>query len=126
MKNFTLLILIVAFAGVLQAANLPLDFETGTYQFTDFDGGAVTIINNPQSSGINTSSKVAQMVKSAGQTWGGSWIALASPIDFSVNKKFKMKVFSPRIGAKVLLKVENMDNAAIAFEKEMITTVANT
>jgi hypothetical protein len=29
------------------------------------------------------------MVKNAGQTWGGSWIQLANPIDFSVNKTFK-------------------------------------
>ena len=125
MKKFTLFILIISIAGLVKAANLPLDFETGTYTFTDFDGGAVTVINNPQSSGINTSAKVAKMVKSAGQTWGGSWIAMDAPIDFSTNKLFKMKVFSPRVGAKVLLKVENISNSAVAFEKEMLTTVAN-
>jgi len=125
MKKFTFFILIIAIAGFVKAADLPLDFETGTYTFTDFDGGAVTVISNPQSSGINTSTKVAQMVKRAGQTWGGSWIALANPIDFSTNKLFKMKVFSPRVGAKVLLKVENISNGAVAFEKEMLTTVAN-
>ncbi len=125
MKKFTFFILIIAIAGFVKAADLPLDFETGTYTFTDFDGGAVTVISNPQLSGINTSTKVAQMVKSAGQTWGGSWIALANPIDFSTNKLFKMKVFSPRVGAKVLLKVENISNNAVAFEKEMLTTVAN-
>ena len=125
MKKFTLFILIISIAGLVKAANLPLDFETGTYTFTDFDGGAVTVINNPQSSGINTSAKVAKMVKSAGQTWGGSWIALDAPINFSTNKLFKMKVFSPRIGAKVLLKVENMSNGAISYEKQMLTTVAN-
>jgi hypothetical protein len=125
MKKFTLFILIISISSLVKAANLPLDFETGTYTFTDFDGGVVTVINNPQSSGINTSTKVAQMVKNAGQTWGGSWIALDAPIDFSTNKLFKMKVFSPRVGAKVLLKVENMDNAGIFFQKEMLTTVAN-
>jgi hypothetical protein len=106
---------------------LPLDFESSTitYTFNDFDGGGVTVISNPQSSGINTSSKVAKMVKSVGQTWGGSWILLDAPIDFSVNKTFKMKVFSPRVGAKVLLKVENQDNGAISYEKEVLTTVAN-
>jgi hypothetical protein len=125
MKKFTLFILIVAIAGFVKAADLPLDFETGTYTFTDFDGGATTVISNPQSSGINTSTKVAKMVKSAGQTWGGSWIGLANPIDFSKNKLFKMKVFSPRVGAKVLLKVENNTNAGISYEKQMLTTVAN-
>ena len=37
-----------------------------------------------------------------------------------------MKVFSPRVGAKVLLKVENLTNGAIFFEKEVSTTVAYT
>ena len=106
---------------------LPLDFQSSTllYAFTNFDGGNVTVINNPQSSGINTSTKVARMVKGAGQPWGGSFIALANPINFSVFKKFKMKVFSPRVGAKVLLKVENINDGGINFEKEVLTTVAN-
>ena len=65
------------------------------------------------------------MVKNAGQTWGGSTLMLDGPIDFSVNKTFKMKVFSPRVGAKVLLKVENPTDATINFEKEVLTTVAN-
>ena len=114
---------LVSFSQVV----LPLDFEmpASSYTFTDFDGGASTVISNPHSSGINTSSQVAQMIKSAGQVWGGSFIALSSPINFSVNKTFKMKVFSPRVGAKVLLKVENNDNAAISFEKQVLTTVAN-
>ena len=37
-----------------------------------------------------------------------------------------MKVYSPRVGAKVLLKVENLTNGGIFFEKEVLTTVANT
>ncbi len=106
---------------------LPMDFESTTilYNFTNFDGGNTTKIPNPQINGINTSANVAQMVKSAGQPWGGSWIQLAAPIDFSVNKTFKVKVFSPRVGAKLLLKVENETNSGINFEKEVLTTIAN-
>jgi len=106
---------------------LPLDFEskTLTYLFTDFDGGNVTVVNNPFASGINTSSKVGKMVKNPGQVWGGSWISLAGPIDFSTKKIFKMKVYSPRVGAKVLLKVENQNDGGINFEKEVTTTKAN-
>lgn len=113
--------------GVSTAVELPLDFESSAvdYSWTNFDGGEVTIIDNPQSGGINTSSKVAQMVKGAGQSWGGSYITLDAPIDFSVNKTFKMKVFVPNAGDKVLLKVENASNGAIAFEKEATTTVGN-
>lgn len=107
--------------------NLPLTFESATlnYKFTDFNGGATTVIDNPQINGINTSTKVAKMVKNADQTWGGSWIGLSSPIDFSLNKIFRMKVFSPRVGAKVLLKVENASNSNMSYEVTATTTVAN-
>lgn len=124
-KIFTFLMMLFASIGILRAADFPMDFETGTFTFLNFDGGNTTVVANPHVSGINTSTKVAQMVKSAGQTWGGSYIVLSAPIDFSEKKLFKMKVFSPRVGAKVLLKAENMDNGSIALEKVMLTTVAN-
>ncbi len=106
---------------------LPITFESPTvdYTFTNFGGGVVTKINNPQVSGLNTSSKVGRMVKNAPEVWAGSLISVGSPIDFSANKVFRMKVFSPRVGAKVLLKVENQTNGGIFFEKEVVTTVAN-
>jgi hypothetical protein len=107
--------------------SLPLTFESSTlnYTWTNFDGGNVTVIANPQVNGINTSSKVARMVKGAGQTWGGSYITLDAPINFSTQKIVKMKVYSPRVGAKVLLKVENLTSGGISYEKEVLTTVAN-
>jgi len=79
----------------------------------------VTKVNNPQINGINTSAKVGKMVKNAPEVWGGSFIALGAPIDFTLNKVFRMKVYSPRVGAKVLLKVENLTNGGISFEKEV-------
>jgi hypothetical protein len=110
----------------VETLGLPLTFESNslTYTFNDFDGGVATVVNNPQSGGSNTSAKVGKMVKNAGQIWGGSWIGLAAPIDFSTKKTFKVKVFSPRVGAKLLLKVENQSNGGISFEKEAVTTVA--
>lgn len=110
----------------VETVSLPLTFESNSlsYTFNDFDGGLATVINNPQSGGNNTSAKVGRMVKNAGQIWGGSWIGLAAPIDFSTKKTFKVKVFSPRAGAKLLLKVENQNDGGISFEKEVTTTVA--
>ncbi|TAH05386.1 MAG: hypothetical protein EAZ16_02180 [Sphingobacteriales bacterium] len=107
---------------------LPISFESLTvnYTFTDFGGGVATKINNPHMNGINTSAKVGKLVKNAPEVWGGSFITLGNPIDFSSNKVFRMKVYSPRVGAKVLLKTENLTNGGISFEKEVITTVANT
>jgi len=126
MKKITLLfVLMISSFGFSQT--LPLDFESSStsYTFTDFDGGAATRIANPNSGGINTTANVGKMVKGPGQIWAGSLLSLATPIDFSVNKIFKVKVFSPRVGAKLLLKVENLTNAAINFEKEAICTTAN-
>jgi hypothetical protein len=125
MKKITLFILIISIASLVKAGNLPLDFETGTYTFTNFDGGAVTVINNPQSSGINTSTKVARMVKNSGQNWAGSLITLDNAIDFSTGKTFKMKVFVPKPNVKVLLKVENATDGSIFYEKEVTTTLTS-
>lgn len=117
----------VALASNANNLGLPLDFESSTlnYAFTDFNGGAVTIIDNPQKSGIDVSNKVGQMVKNADQTWGGSFITLDNPIDFSTKKTFTMKVYSPRVGAHVLLKVENLTDGNTFYQQEVSTTMAN-
>jgi hypothetical protein len=112
--------------AALAAPSLPIDFESSAvaYTFTDFDGGVGTKIANPNPSGINTSANVGRIVKGAGQPWAGSLIALAAPINFSVNKIFKVKVYSPRVGAKLLLKVEGAAGV-VPFEREVVGTVAN-
>jgi len=126
MKKITFLFLICfALIGTTKAASLPLNFEAGTFVITNFDGGALTVINNPYSSGINTSTKVAKMVKNAGQQWAGSYITLENAIDFSAGKIFKMKVYAPKVGTKVLLKVENAADGNINFEKGAVTKLAN-
>lgn len=107
---------------------LPIDFESFTvsYVFSDFGGVTSTVIDNPDASGINTSSKVGHSFKSEGaENWGGSLLTLGSPIDFSAGKLFKMKVWSPKTGAVVKLKVENLDNGDIAYEMDAVTTTSN-
>ena len=109
---------------------LPFDFETSptASDFYDFDGGQLTIADNPNSSGINTSSKVAKMLKGCGdsvQQWGGSYATLASAIDFSSKKSFTMDVYVPAVGTKVLLKVENAGDNTINKEVTVDSTVAN-
>jgi hypothetical protein len=110
-----------------ESLTVPLTFESSSlkYDFVNFDGGntSVVIIHKRQVS--IRRQKWVKWLKSAGQTWGGSFITLESPIDFSAKKTFKMKVYSPRVGAKVLLKVENLTNGAVSFEKEVTTTKAN-
>lgn len=97
--------------------NLPLDFESTTtpYPFTDFDGGVATKIANPQISGINTSATVIQMVKGSGAVWAGSKITMSSPIDLTTDRIFKVKVFSPVAGIRLMLKFEG--SGPFTFQK---------
>ncbi len=113
--------------NIVDPVLLPLTFESLTipYDFINFGGGTVTVIDNPQKNGINTSNRVGRMVKNPPEPWGGSVITLGEAINFSANKIFRMKVFSPRVGAKVLLKVENLTDGGIFFEQEATSTVAN-
>jgi hypothetical protein len=106
---------------------IPITFESATvnYAFTNFGGATATKIPNPQINGINTSANVGRMVKNAPEVWAGALLTVGGNIDFSTNKVFRMKVFSPRVGARVLLKVENLTNGGIFFEKEVTSTVAN-
>jgi hypothetical protein len=72
---------------------IPMNFESSTltYGFFNFDGGNASVVANPSKTGSNTSNKVGKMVKGpGGQPWGGSFIELASPIDFSAGKTIKL------------------------------------
>jgi hypothetical protein len=106
---------------------IPITFESATvnYTFTNFGGATATKIPNPQMNGINTTANVGRMVKNGPEVWAGSLLTVGGNIDFSANKVFRMKVFSPRVGARVLLKVENLTNGGIFFEREATSTVAN-
>jgi len=103
---------------------LPFDFESGltTSSFTDFDGGIATVIPNPQSSGINTSATVAQIVRNGGEIWSGSKVILGSNLDFTTDNVMSMKVFTTApIGTVVKLKVESGSGAD---ERDVTTTVS--
>jgi beta-glucanase (GH16 family) len=86
------------------------DFEpaSGPFTFGDFGGGVVTLITNPQASGINTSANVAQMQKFAGEVFGGSTFTLDGEVDFSASSVFTMKVFASR-AVPVLFKLEGLN-----------------
>lgn len=107
---------------------LPIDFESFTvaYGFVNFGNAVASVVDNPDANGLNTSAKVGQFVKTTGaETWAGTTLALKDPIDFSTYKNFKVKVWSPKAGATVKLKLENMDDGDIAIEIDASTTVAN-
>lgn len=105
---------------------LPIDFESETisYDFIDFGGAFSQVIDNPDASGENTSSKVAEFLKEAGaETFAGTVLTLGDPIDFSEFQGFTMNSWSPIAGATVKLKLENADDSAIAVEVDATTTV---
>ncbi|MCB0561304.1 MAG: T9SS type A sorting domain-containing protein [Lewinellaceae bacterium] len=103
---------------------LPIDFETSivTSDFEDFDGGAASVIANPQSSGINTSATVAQIIRNGGPVWAGSKLALANNLDFSTLNTISMKVFTTApVGTIIKFKLEGSGET----DRDVQTTVTN-
>jgi hypothetical protein len=102
---------------------LPIDFESdGTYQFTNFDGGTGTVVSNPSLTAANTSKKVGKIVRNGGATWAGSFLTLGQKLNFSGLSTISMKVYSPRAGLPVLLKLEGDVGPS---EVTATTTLAN-
>ena len=108
--------------------SLPLNFESATlpYTFISFGGANTVVGTNTNSTGINTSAKVAALTKGSGsQGWAGSFIELTNPINFSTQKKIKIKVWSPQAGIIVKMKLENFANNTINVEKDVTLSAAN-
>lgn len=119
---------------------LPLDFEstTLTYPWAGFgasDFGAIpaAVIANPDKSGINVSNKVVKIEKPSGaQVWAGASLNLDTKVDFTKGTKVKVKVWSPKSGAKILFKMEvstspkdGNGNPTVFVEVEATTSVTN-
>jgi len=83
----------------------PLNFEA-PFQLSSFDGGDISVIANPDTNG-NPSSMVAKLVKGSGQVWAGSKITLDSPFVLGATESITVKVWSPRVGLKLLMKFED-------------------
>ena len=108
------------------STNPILDFEP-KIALSSFDGGAISVVDNPNTNG-NPSAKVAEMIKNAGQPWGGSKITVPSPFSFTGGTNVKVKVWSPRVGLNLLAKFEDnvaWPNVTSSAEVTATTTVAN-
>lgn len=122
MKKTNLVFTFLLFTAFAYAQHLPIDFETNitTSNFIDFDGGTGTVIPNPQSSGINTSATVAQIIRNGGAIWAGSKISLANALDFTTDNTISMKVFTNApVGTVVKFKLEG---SGTSTERDAITT----
>jgi hypothetical protein len=107
---------------------LPLTFESGelTYEWIGFGGASAEIIDNPDASGENLSTRVGQLTKADGsEVWAGASLELPEPLDFSRGSQISVQVWSPRAGIPVLFKLENRADGGIFVEKIANTTLAN-
>ena len=110
---------------------LPVTFEDAaiTYSNTGFGNAVSSVISNPDATGINTSATVLSLEKPAGaEVWAGASMPLQSPIDWSlqVGNVLSVKVWSPRAGVPILLKIENAASAGATFaEVQKSTSGAN-
>ncbi|PKP32198.1 MAG: hypothetical protein CVT99_05485 [Bacteroidetes bacterium HGW-Bacteroidetes-16] len=98
------------------SAQVVADFEDGTtgpltlhvMGCGDFDNDAIhpvdetfMVIDNPDASGLNTSSKVLKFIRrgtdNGGMPWGGFWANIDPAIDVTVNKYAHVLVWKPAI-----------------------------
>lgn len=90
------------------------------------DNTVYTYADNPKAtSTVDPSCKVAKIVRTAGNLYGNSQIVLDSKIDFNANAGFKMKVYSPKVGSVVDLKLEDKAAGGTNKEVQVSTTKAN-
>ena len=88
-----------------KAGSIISDFEVDG-SISGFDGGAQEVIDNPDTSG-NSSDKVLKLVKNSGQVWGGHKFTVTDKFNFASEQKIKIKMWSPRVGLKLNLKIED-------------------
>lgn len=107
---------------------LPLDFENVDidYGIFGFEGADSMIVSNPDPSGLNTSLRVVESIKTVGaQFFAGTVIPLEAPIDFSSTQKISIKVFSPKANIPIRLKLETSNGGSEFVELDRNTTVTN-
>lgn len=89
---------------------LPVDFESNKldYSWAGFGGASAQVVDNPDMTGINTSTRVVELTEEAGaQVWAGASLKLDAPLDFSQGTAIRMNVWSPEAGVPVMVKIED-------------------
>ncbi|MFZ9046567.1 MAG: hypothetical protein ACO2ZZ_11930, partial [Cyclobacteriaceae bacterium] len=109
-----------------EVVELPVDFESSTlsYEFSNSGGTVTTVIDNPQTSDANTSSKVAQSIKGSAEVTAGTTLALEKPIAFGNSSAISLKVFSPQENIELKMTLESSGGADA--ERTQTVSSANT
>ncbi len=105
MKYIITLFTLVMFAFTVNAQYIYNDFDANQNETFISWPNPLTIISNPDVSGINTSANVAEVVRSTTQ-WANVYCDINGTIDFSTGTIFELKVHSP-ITCEVLFKLES-------------------
>ena len=102
-------------------------FEVNSPTLNDFDGASTRIIDNPDISAGNSTSKVVEFKKNIGANGNaGVWWDRNNAVDPSVNNKLSLKTWSPETNIVVRLKLENSANSSEFHEVDAQTTLTNT
>lgn len=130
--NLFLLFFLVSTLSFGQSlTSFPIDMESsGTggagNSWFGFGGAYASVVNAPSSIGNpnpdNPNNHIIQLNKGVTETWAGIYATLFNPIDFSVNDKITMKVYSAAAGTNVKLKLEHPTDNSIFIEKDAVTT----
>ena len=119
-------ITLISDLGVGSLSLLIEDLEGVEPMFTSFGNANVQVINNPDATGENTSSKVAEFDKPNGaEVWAGTFFDIAEPIDLSTYSNITIKSWSPKAGATVRIKIENSADGNQFYEADAITSTTN-
>ena len=113
----------------LNRADLPATFEANgsKYEFAQFGGALISVVDNPDRSGLNTSKRVARQTKVGdSEVWAGTAFALTQPIDLARARRITIKSLAPEVGVPILLKLENADDRDLFIETMVNTRVAGT
>ena len=95
-KNLLVFMMFVAISG-FSYAQVVTDFEPIPMKMLlggTVDQITMTVVPNPDMSGINTSYYIVKFVRDKdGVSWGGLWSALPAPVDVTDNKYVHVKVW---------------------------------
>lgn len=89
------------------------------------DLSSMTMIPNPDKSGVNLSENVIDFLRDKdGVPWGGFWSALPTVIDVTTNKYVHVKVWKPRV-SMIKFKIEGGEAGTVEIESMYPQTLTN-
>jgi hypothetical protein len=120
MKKIYLLFVMLAATFGLHAQHVYNDYDANRNEVFSGWPNAVTVVANPDASGMNVSDSVAQWARSTEQ-WANVYSKLEGTIDLSTDTVFHMKVYSP-IACVVLFKLEKQGGGASVEVADTLTS----